>query len=405
MSALKVLIAGGGIGGLSAALALLQRGIDVEIFEQADVFREVGAGIQIAPNGTRVLRALGLEPALQDRVCNAAGKEVRLWNTGQTWKLFDLGEDCVRRFGAPYWLVHRGDLHAALYEAVIALKPNAAHLNKRCIAIEQDEHSATLRFADGTSATGDLVVGADGVHSIIRDALFNSPKSQFTGLMAWRGLAKTEDLIPELRRPVGTNWVGPGGHVITYPIKGGKVLNFVGLVENVTWTKETWNEAGTIEECLADFQNWHPHIHSMIKALDIPYRWALVGREPLRTWTKGRITLLGDACHPTLPFLAQGAIMAIEDGYVLARCLKELSGTPMDALQRYEGLRHERTTRIVNGSAANTKRFHNPVLADPVGAVAYIESEWEPDKVRLRYDWLFEYDPTRPDFLSVPEVA
>lgn len=396
----KVLIAGGGIGGFAAALCLLQRGFDVEVHEQAPAFGEVGAGIQIGPNGSRVLLAMGLGPRLEDRVTVAAAKEVRMWNTGQKWPLFDLGEDCIRRFGAPYWLVHRGDLHAALVEAVEELSPTALHLNHRVTGVAQDASGVTVTFANGDTARGDLLVGADGVHSVIRDALWQSPKSQFTGLMAWRGLAPMERLRDELQRPVGTNWVGPGGHIITYPIKHGEILNIVALVENRTWTKETWTEAGTIEECVADFPGWHPYIREMLSAVDVPYRWALVGREPLPKWTKGRITLLGDACHPTLPFLAQGAIMAIEDGYVLARVLDEVKGTPEELLERYEALRLDRTTKIVNGSAANTKRFHNPVLADPEGAVAYIENEWEPEKVRLRYDWLFEYDPTHKDFLK-----
>lgn len=400
MSNLKVQIAGAGIGGLAAALCLLQRGIAVEVHEQAPAFRDVGAGIQIGPNGSRVLLAMGLGPRLEHRVTVAAAKEVRLWNTGQTWPLFDLGEDCIRRFGAPYWLVHRGDLHAALAEAVQAIDPAALHLNHRCTGVTQDAAGATLHFADGTTARGDLAIGADGVHSVIRDTLWQSPRSRFTGLMAWRGLAPIDRLRPELRRPVGTNWVGPGGHVITYPIKDGSVLNIVALVENAAWTSETWTEAGTVDECLADFAGWHPHIHEMIRAVDVPYRWALVGRDPLDRWTQGRVSLLGDACHPTLPFLAQGAIMAIEDGYVLARVLAEGAGSPQDRLMQYEGLRLDRTTRIVNGSAANTTRFHNPVLADPVGAVEYVEREWQPDKVRLRYDWLFEYDPTEQQFLA-----
>lgn len=400
----KVVIAGAGIGGLAAALSLLQRGIDVEIHEQADEFREVGAGIQIGPNGSRVLLAMGLGPRLEGRVSEAAAKEVRLWNTGQKWPLFDLGEDCVRRFGAPYWLVHRGDLHAALAEAVLDLKSDAVHLGRRCIGVTQDDRGATLQFANGAEARGDIAIGADGVHSVVRDTLWQSPRSQFTGLMAWRGLAPIDRLREELRRPVGTNWIGPGGHIITYPIKDGQVLNIVALVENVTWTKETWTEAGTIEECVADFPGWHPYVQEMLRAVDVPYRWALVGRDPLAAWTKGRVSLLGDACHPTLPFLAQGAIMAIEDGYVLARCLSELKGSPNEKLMQYEQLRHERTAKIVNGSAANTKRFHNPVLADPIRAAEYVEREWEPENVRMRYDWLFEYDPTRPDFLTTSDL-
>jgi len=390
-----VVIAGGGIGGLTAALALLQKGFDVDIYEQAPELAELGAGIQMAANGTRLMIELGLEERLRDVVCEATGKEVRIWNTGQTWKLFDLGQDSIERFGAPYWLVHRGQLHTVLIEAVRALKPDAIHLGATAEGYEQDASGATLKLAGGGSVRGDVLIGADGVHSTLRNRMFASPKATFTGLMAWRGLAPMASLSEELRRPVGTNWVGPGGHVITYPICHGEYLNLVGLVENVDWTDESWSTVGSVEECLADFQGWHPLVLETIANLDQPYRWALVGRDPLPNWTIDRVTLLGDACHPTLPFLAQGAIMAIEDGVVLARCLEATPDDPAGALQTYQSMRIERTTAIVNGSTANLDRFHNAALADPVGAVDYVEREWQPDKVRSRYDWLFEYDAMR----------
>lgn len=389
-----VLIAGGGIGGLTAALALLQKGFDVDVYEQAPVLAELGAGIQVAANGSRILIELGLEEKLRGVVCEAAGKEVRIWNTGQTWKLFDLGADSIERFGAPYWMVHRGQFHTILVEAVRELKPDAIHLNATAAGYEQDENGVTLRLADGRTVRGDLLIGADGVHSALRGQMFDSPKPTFTGLMAWRGLAPMEKLSEELRRPVGTNWVSPGGHTITYPICGGEYLNFVGLVENREWTEESWSAVGTVEECLEDFKDWHPLVREIVSALDQPFRWALVGRDPLPNWTDGRVSLLGDACHPTLPFLAQGAIMAIEDGMVLARCLEASPDDPAKALQNYQSLRIERTTAIVNGSTANLDRFHNRALADPVRAVEYVESEWQPEKVRIRYDWLFEYDAT-----------
>ena len=399
----RILIAGGGIGGMAAALALLRRGFEVAVHEQAEELKELGAGVQIAANGTRLLIELGLRDALQPLVCEAAGKEVRLWNPGETWKLFDLGEDSIRRFGAPYWMVHRGDLHRVLVDAVKACDPGAITLGHRISGFSQDETGVTLTFANGDTDRGDVLLGADGVHSVLRSQMFESPEAKFTGLMAWRGMARMEDLPEVLRRPVGTNWVGPGGHVITYPIRSGTLLNFVGLVENVEWTSESWNEAGTIAECAADFRGWHPLVHDVIHAVDIPFRWALVQREPLMTWSVGRATLLGDACHPTLPFLAQGAIMALEDAVVVARCLEAMPDRPAAALKAYEDLRVERTAAIVRGSTANLTRFHNPALADPVEGAAYVTREWDPEKVRTRYDWLFEYDATRVGIL--PEVA
>ncbi|MCC2097258.1 MAG: FAD-dependent monooxygenase [Hyphomicrobiales bacterium] len=386
-----VLIAGAGIGGLAAALALLQKGYDVDVYEQAPVLLEFGAGVQMAANGTRVLLHLGLKEALAPWICEAAGKEVRIWNTGQTFKLFDLGEDSVKRFGAPYWFVHRGDLHTALKNAVLALKADAIHTNARVAGYAQDGNRVALALADGRTISGDILVGADGVHSVLRQQMHDPSESEFLGIIAWRGLIDRSKLSPDLQRMVGTNWVGPGGHVITYPIHGGELLNFVGFGERDDWRVESWNEKGTREECAQDFVGWNPAVHEMISLIDQPYKWALVSRSPLQTWTKGRATLLGDACHPTVPFLAQGAIMALEDSVVLTRCLEKYSDVE-EALMKYQDARVERTTRIVNGSTETGKRFHNRTLADPDAAVAFMKREWAPDKVRTRYDWLFEYD-------------
>jgi salicylate hydroxylase len=388
----RILIAGAGIAGLTAALALLKRGIDVDIYEQASELREVGAGLQIGPNGSRVLLELGLAERLAPIVCEAAAKEVRLWNTGQTWKLFDLGHDCITRFGAPYWMVHRGDLHQVLLAAVHAVKPDAVHLNSDACGFVQDGATATLQFANRPDAAGDAVIGADGVHSKLRQAAGIFDKTFFTGIMAWRGLVPAERLPAELRRPVGTNWVGPGGHVITYPLRGGELYNFVGIVEGRDWQLESWTERGTREECRADFANWHPAVQQFIDALEVPYKWGLVGREPLATWAFGRICLTGDACHPTLPFLAQGANMAIEDGMVLARCIAANQADIPAALRRFEQLRVERTAAIVRGSTETAKRFHNPILADHDRAVDYVTREWDTDRIKTRYDWLYEYD-------------
>jgi salicylate hydroxylase len=388
----RILIAGAGIGGLTAALALLRHGFDVDLFEQVDKLRELGAGIQLGPNGSRILLALGLGPAMREVAAEPAMKEVRLWSTGESWKLFDLGLDSLERFGAPYWMVHRGDLHRVLRRAVEQAKPGAVHPACRVIAcVDRGDH-VVLELEGGSSEEGDVVVGADGVHSRLRAHMFGAAEPEFTGLMAWRGVVPLERLPADLRRPVGTNWHGPGSHVVTYPLRRGRLLNFVGVVERDDWRSDSWTEQGTKEECGADFAGWHPLVHAIIDNLDAAYKWALIGRPPMPTWTRGRATLLGDACHPTLPFLAQGAIMAMEDGVVLARCLEAYAGDVPRALWRYETLRLERTTRVVLGSAANTTRYHNPVLADPAQARSYMQREYPPDKGRTLYDWLFKYD-------------
>lgn len=388
----KILIAGAGLGGLTAALALLRQGHEVQVLEQAAQLGEVGAGLQLSANATRVLEGIELAAPLRAVASEPAGKEVRLWSTGQTWKLFDLGAESIAQYGHPYYTIYRPDLHRLLVEAVEAARPGAIVLGARCTGFEEAGDSVTVATEDGRRFTGDVLVGADGVHSRIRRQLFGGDDPVFAGCLAWRGVIPSERLPERLRRPVGTNWIGPGGHVIHYPLRRGELVNFVGIVERSDWTVESWTAAGTVEECVRDFDGWHEDVHTLIRSLDVPYKWALMQRAPMARWSRGRVTLLGDACHPTLPFLAQGAAMAIEDGAMLARCLAAPdAGDLPAALRRYQDARMERTRAIVLRSAENARRFHNPALASAEGAVQYVDREWAEAKVRERYHWLFDY--------------
>jgi salicylate hydroxylase len=390
----RIAIAGAGVAGLTTALALLQQGFKVDVFEQASQLGELGAGLQISPNGSRVLQALGLEAALKTCVSQAQGKEIRMWNTGQRWKLFDLGEDCLARFGAPYWMVHRGDLHRVLVEAFNARSDRPVRLNARVVNARSTEAGVTFELNDGSQHSARALLAADGVHSVLREQLLGEDKAQFTGLLAWRGLVPVERVSEHLRAQVGTNWVGPGAHVITYPVRAGELMNVVGIIEREGWRSESWTERGTHAELLQDFGHWHADVCELMSAIEQPFKWALLGRAPQPGWAQGNICLLGDAAHPTLPFLAQGANMAIEDAAVMARCLA-LDASPAQAFVRFEKLRWQRTADIVNRSRDNAQRFHNPQLSDPAKAVDYVSSEWEPEKVRRRYDWMFEYDPLK----------
>lgn len=390
-STLKVLVAGGGIGGLAAAIALLQRGFDVEVHEQAGELREIGAGIQISPNGNRALDALGVFETLRGLSIAAAGKEIRLWNTGRTWKLFDLGAEAIRKYGYPYMTVFRPDLLKVLGDRVRSFKPDAVKLNSRAVDVRQDASGVTLVLADGSTVRGDVLIGADGVHSKIRPALFGPGDVQYTGMVAWRALIPMDTLPAHLARPVALNWIGPGGHVVHYPVQGGKLMNFVGTLENQPWPGPPWSAPSTPQECLAAFAGWHEDILTMIRQAPALTRWAMCLRPFLDTWTRGRATLLGDACHPTTPFLAQGAVASIEDGVVLARCLETYAPDVNKALQRYDEVRRPHAYRMVRGASDNTARFHNPALATPETAEAFVSREWQSQAISDRYDWLFTY--------------
>jgi salicylate hydroxylase len=385
---LKVVVVGAGLGGLTAALAALRSGLEVEVYEQAGALKEVGAGLQLSANGTRVFYELGVGERLKALSCEVSGKEIRMWNTGETWKAFDLGKVSVERYGYPYFTVYRPDLLDVLADAV---GRERIHLGMKCTGLAQSDR-VTLQF-ENRAVEADVAVGADGVHSLVRQALFGQDTPQFTGIVVWRGIVPMEKLPKHMVRMVGSNWVGPGAHVVHYPLRAGKVMNFVGALERDDWRVESWSARGTTEELAADFQGWHEDVQALIRNIPLPHKWALMTRPPMARWTVGRVTLLGDACHSMVPFLAQGAVMAIEDGFVLARALAS-PGTVHDQLVKYEEARRERTRKAVQGSAANIGRFHHPALADPAQARDYVAREWAGQNVAERYEWLFRYDVT-----------
>ena len=358
MGNLRVLIAGGGIGGLTAALSLAHSGCQVTVFEQATEFAEVGAGIQLSPNATRVLHHLGLEDALRASAFLPQGTQFRHWRRGNVISESALGDDVLSRYGAPYYHIHRGDLMATLVDAArahpgVELLPGVA-VN----GFDETPEGVCVTTTDASYA-GDVAVGADGIHSSIQAALWGQQAPRFTGNVAWRALVPTASLPANLIRPLSTVWWGPGKHFVHYYVRSGEWVNCVCVVEKSGWQVESWTQQGDFDELRQDFAGWHTDIQQLLEAMDKTqlYKWALFDRMPMPQWGKGRVTLLGDACHPTLPFMAQGAAMAIEDAAVLAGCLHQVDDIAA-ALQRYENLRRARTAGIQAGSRRNARVFH-----------------------------------------------
>lgn len=353
-----MLIAGGGIGGLTAALCLARAGFEVAVFEQAPEFGEVGAGIQLSPNCSRVLHHLGLAPALEACAFLPEGTEFRAWNTGRLIGASPLGDSVREAYGFPYYHIHRGDLLTVLLEAARQSASIALHNAAPVSGFVQHEGGVRVSVA-GAIHEGHALIGADGIRSTVRNGLFGEQAPTFTGNVAWRALVPAERLPNDFLNPVGTVWWGPGSHFVCYYLRGGALVNCVCVVEKGGWTVESWTERGTYDELKSDFAGWHPVVQALIDNSDRNslYKWALYDRGPMPRWGKGAVTLLGDACHATLPFMAQGAAMAIEDAAVLAGCLSAETETAA-ALKRYEDLRRERTARVQSGSRRTARLFH-----------------------------------------------
>ena len=390
---MKALIAGGGIGGVTAALCLLDAGIDVELFERASVFNEVGAGIQISPNAVKVLERLGLRDELDAVAFRPEALEMRTGPTGIRIFSIPMRDEAVRRYGAPYYHVHRADLMLILSKALRARAPNAVHMNKEVQGYAQLGDSVTLTFTDTARAQGDVLIGADGIHSAIRAQMLGATPARFTGNVAWRVVVPAASLPKNLVPPTACVWVGPGRHAVTYYLRRGELVNFVGVVEREGWQNESWTERGDKAELATDFKGWAKPVNSIIEQATDCYRWALFDRDPLDEWCRGRVTLLGDACHPMLPFLAQGAVMSIEDAWVLSRQLKAGSDVAA-ALKAYEGARKPRTSKVQQGARNQMGLYHKRGLAAQLATYGpmWIAARIVPSFVHTRNDWLYGYE-------------
>jgi salicylate hydroxylase/6-hydroxynicotinate 3-monooxygenase len=349
---LTIAVVGAGIGGLAVAATLRRFGMAPHIYEQALRIERIGAGIQMMPNSMKVLREIGVEEPLRRVSFRPYSHLNRVWDTGEVTRELPMPESL---YGAPYLCMHRADLHSALYAA---LPPDTVHLGRKLVGLDRKAGRVALAFADGSRTTADLVIGADGVHSLVRDMIVGPDAPVHRGRIAYRAVFPSSLMNGRDIGPSRTKWWGIDRHIVVYytnPAKG-EVYFVTSVPEPAEWlTRESWSAKGDVRELRAAYEGFHPDVRAVLEACPDCHKWAILEREPLPRWSDGRIVLLGDACHPMTPYMAQGGATAIEDAAVLARCLADTDGEDLDgALRRYEAHRKPRTSVIQAISSANT---------------------------------------------------
>jgi salicylate hydroxylase len=353
MDTLSIAICGGGVGGMAAAIALCAQGHVVSILEQAPKFGRVGADVNLTPNAVHALDRLGVGERLRASAARPTHRISRTWDTGEETSRLPMSAEAETRYGAPQLTIHRADLLAALEER---LPEGLIRFGTRVAGISQAEDKAVARFADASEQAFDVVIGADGIHSAVRTALFGKDDPRFTGLVSWRAVFPRErvDGIPDL--DAFTKWWGPtpDRQIVTFPLTHGQEIFVFATNAQEGWTEEGWTLPGEIEDLRAAYADFHPNARALLDACDSVTRSALHVRDPMEHWSIGRATLLGDAAHPMVPFMAQGACMAIEDAVVLARALEGRSPAEVpEALRAYERTRLPRTAEVQRSSLAN----------------------------------------------------
>lgn len=384
---IRIAVIGAGLGGTSAALALLKLGADVHLFEQAAAFGEVGAGVTISPNAARVLHGLGLGRDLVCRGVQPNAWHQRRWDDGRTLLCTPLAGPMEAAFGFPHYQIHRADLLDALLQRLPHRWLHPGHRLERLLDLGDE---VELDFANGQRQRFDAVVGADGIHSVVRRLTCGPDSPSFSGCVAYRGLVEADRLAHLQLALTMQLWMGPGQHFVHYFVRRRELVNFVAVVERSHWTRESWTARGDKAQALAAFAGWHPQVREILSAVDGVNEWALFDRPPLPLWTFGRVTLLGDACHPMLPFMAQGAAQAIEDGATLAACVAATADVRA-ALLQYESLRLQRTSRVQAASTTNKTRFHlpdGPAQQERDRQMSTGTTDWAPRAVA----WLYEHD-------------
>lgn len=390
----SAIIAGAGIGGLTVALCLVHAGWDVTVLERAPALEEVGAGLQLSPNGMHVLSTLGLEEAVRSVACQPEAISMRLGVSGRPVFSLAAGTAMERRFGAPYLTLHRADLQRVLADALAERAPGALHLGQSVSGYRGDGAGAALLLECGAKRGADLVIGADGLQSTIRSAMLGPEAPRYTGQTAWRAIVSA-DAAQDLDVPNGPCiWAGKQRHAVTYPIRSGTALNFVGIVARAEPPAESWTASGRWEDLSIDFDGWCPLIQRIVGHARKPGQWALYDRPPISTPVDGAAVLLGDAWHPMLPSMAQGACQAIEDAWVLAASVR---GTPVaEGLARYAAIRKPRVDRVQRLAAANLALFHKRTAMGRMLTYgpAWAAGQFAPALLNRRTDWIYGHDVT-----------
>lgn len=389
----RIGIIGGGIGGIAAALALARHGAGaVEVFEAAPALTEVGAGLQISPNGVRVLEALGLGPAAAAVASTPAAVNLVDHASGRPVARVPLGETARRRYGSPYWQFHRADLLSVLAEA--ATRAGVRLHTGASARVTDTAEAPGIAPEGGDAAPFDAVIAADGVRSPTRAAWFAGQPARFTGHVAWRGLVPARQL-PGPQAETTTVRMAPGRHLVTYPLRGGSLVNFVAVEERAGWTAEGWTHPDDPAAPARAFAGGGAATDALLGAVRETFLWGLFDHPPVPRWNRDRIALLGDACHPMLPFLAQGATMALEDAWVLADALAR-APDPAAGLSAYADRRQARAGRVQAAAVRNGRIFHlGPPLQGAARLALRLASEAAPTRLLARFDWLYAGDVTR----------
>ena len=388
----QALIVGGGIAGLCAAISLRLTGWHVQVFEQAPEITEIGAGLQISPNGVKILEHIGVMEGLKSVLFEPEAIEIRMGVSGRPILHLPMKGPAAERWGARYIQVHRADLISALSARLDALQHGAVQTGCPVRSYAPCKDGAEVTLIDGQRVQADLVIGADGIHSNLRHQMLGPDAPRFTGNYAWRALvpaAQLGDLAPP---PSGCIWAGPKKHAVTTYVRGGTVVNFVGIVEQTTWREESWSRTGDRQEALTDFGGWAPPVSKILQRAEVLHKWALFDRAPLPKWQDGHVVLLGDAAHPMLPSMAQGAVQSLEDAYHLARTLGAAEGPAIaTACAQHYAERIARTSRVQRVSAQNLQLFHKSGRLAQLMAYApiWLAGQLAPALVRKRNDWLY----------------